>query len=74
MLDQPGKNFLDCCKVGIKIEMFLLDIQDERVLGMKQFQRAIALVPLGNEPFAARIPMGIRSQNRNLRADIMGWM
>ena len=51
--------------------MLLLDIQNERVLGMKERDRAVALVAFGHEIFAARIPVRVRAENRNFRADVM---
>ncbi len=54
--------------------MLLLDIQNERMLGMKKSQRAVALVPFGHEIFSPRIPVRVRSQDRNFRADVMRWM
>ena len=36
LLDELRKNFLDRCKVGIKIEMLFLDIQNEGVLRMEE--------------------------------------
>src|SRR6266480_1654998 len=41
---------------------------------MKERDRAVALVTFGHEPFAARIPMGICSENRYLRANVMRGM
>ena len=54
--------------------MLFLDVEDERVLRPEVTQRAIALVPFRDKIFAARIPVRVRSENRNLRADVMRGM
>ena len=51
--------------------MLFLDVQDERVLGMEELQRAVALVAFRDKIFAARIPVRVAPEDRNFRADIM---
>src|SRR5213594_3921733 len=45
--------------------MLFLDIQDEAVLRMEAAQGAIAFVTFGDEIFAARVPVRVRSENWN---------
>jgi hypothetical protein len=45
------KYFLDRGEVAIVIEMFLLNVENERVFGMKKLECSIALVALGDEIF-----------------------
>src|SRR5439155_26378199 len=69
--DQLRENLFDRVEISIKIQVLLLDIYNQRVLGLKERDRAVALIPFGNEILSARIPVCVRSQNRNLCADIM---
>ena len=41
---------------------------------MKAAQGPIAFISFGDEIFAARIPVGVYSENRNLGANVMRWM
>jgi hypothetical protein len=50
------ENLLNCAEVSIKIQVLLLDIQDQRVLGLKERDGAITLVPFGDEIFARANP------------------
>ena len=71
LIEQLPEDRFDRGEVRIKIEMLFLDVQNERVLGMEKAQRAVALVAFRHEIFAARIPMRVRAEHRNFRADIM---
>src|ERR1043166_8630346 len=64
--DQLRENLSNRVEVRIKIQVLLLDIQNERVLGMKKRDGAVALVSFGNEIFAARIPVRVGSENWDL--------
>ena len=74
MGDQLRENFFNRIEVSIKIQVLLLDIQNERVLRVKKRDGAVALVSFGNEMFTTRIPMRIGSENWNLGANVMGRM
>ena len=71
LIEQLRKDRFDRGEVRVKIEMLFLDVQDERVLRIEKAQRAVALVAFRHEIFAARIPMRVRAEQRNFRADIM---
>ena len=62
---------LDRREVGVIIQMLLLDVQHDRVLGMVEGERAIALVALGHEELALRVPVRVRAEDRDLRADVV---
>ena len=59
LIEQLAEDALDRGEVCIIIEMFLLDVQDERVLRLEQAQRPVALVAFRREILAASIPMGV---------------
>ena len=71
MIEQLGKDRFDRGDVHVKIQMFLLDIQDEGMFRFEKAQRAVALIALRDKIFAARIPVCVRAEDRNLRADVM---
>src|SRR5215469_13789629 len=71
LIDQLRKDFFDGREIGIKIEVFLLDVQNECMLGMKAAQRAVTLVAFGNEMFAARVPIRVRTEDWNFSAHIV---
>jgi hypothetical protein len=48
--------------------VLFLDIENERVLRVKELQGAVAFIPFRHEIFAARIPVRVAPENRNLRA------
>src|SRR4029450_2611171 len=72
--NQLRENLLNRVEVSIKIQVLLLDIQNERVLRVKKRDGAVALVSFGNEIFATRVPMRVGSENWNLGANVMRWM
>src|ERR1700704_1157948 len=72
LIEQLGKDLFDGGEVGIKIEMFLLDVEDERMLRGEEPDGAIAFIAFGHEIFAAGIPMRIRTEQRNLSTDVVG--
>src|ERR1700704_1594916 len=72
LIEQLGKDLFNGGEVGIKIEMLLFDVENEGVLRREEPDGAIAFVAFGHEIFAARIPMRIRTEERNLSADIVG--
>src|ERR1043166_6435342 len=74
LIDELPKHFFDGSQIGIEIEVFFLNVENEGVLGMKATQRAIAFVAFGNEIFAPGIPMRVRSENWNFSAHIVGRM
>src|SRR6266480_7087922 len=41
---------------------------------MEKLERPVTLISFRHKVFAARVPMSIRAQDRNFRADIMGGM
>ena len=51
--EQLAEDRFDRREIDVKVEMLFLDIQDKRVLGMKELKRAIALVAFRHEIFAA---------------------
>src|SRR4030095_7903363 len=69
--EQLPKDFLDRHEVLVEIEMLFFDVKYERVFRLEKLQRAIALVALRDEKFAAPIPVRVAAQNWNFRADIM---
>ena len=71
LIEQLGKDSLDRRQVGVKIEMLLLEVENERVLWAEEAQRPVTFIAFRDKIFAARIPMRVRAENRNLRADIM---
>ena len=66
-----NKDFFDGGEIRIKIKMLFLDIQDEAVLRMEAAQGAIAFVTFGDEIFAARVPVRVRSENWNFGAHVI---
>ena len=71
LIEELGKDRFDRGDVRIKIEMFLLDVQDEGMFRFEKAQGAVALIAFRDEIFAARIPVRVRAEDRNLRADVM---
>ena len=71
MCDEGGKDFFDRGKIGVKIEVLFLDVQNEGVFGMKIFQSTVAFVSFGHKIFSSGVPVRITPENRNLGADIM---
>ncbi len=69
--EQLLEGALDRGEVLVIVEMLLLDVEDDRVLGMVEGDRAVALVALGDHVFAVGIPVRIRAEDRNFRADIV---
>src|SRR5438477_1198416 len=57
--DQFNKNFLNRGQIGVKVEMLLLYIKYQGMLGMKQGDRAITFVAFSHEKFAARVPVRV---------------
>jgi hypothetical protein len=62
---------LDRREVRVVIEMLLLDVQHDGVLGMVKRERAVTLIAFGDEVLALRIPVRVRAENGNLRADVV---
>ena len=48
-----------------------LDVEHQRVFRFEESDRAVALVAFRHEIFAARVPMRVRAQQRNFRANIV---
>ncbi len=61
-------------KVRVVVEVLLLDIQDERVLWVVAYNGAVALVCLRDEVLALWIPVGVYTENRNLRSHVVRGM
>ncbi len=74
LIEQLGKDRFDRGEVRIKIEVLFLNVQNEGVLGFEITQRPVALIAFRDEIFAAPVPVRVRAEERNLRADIMGRM
>ena len=53
--------------------MFLLDVQEDRVLGLEERHRAVALVAFRDEILSLVVPVGVRSQDGDLGADVVAW-
>ena len=71
LIEQLREDSFDRGEVRVIIEMLFLDIQDDRVLRLEKAKRAVALVAFRHEIFAARIPMRVRAEERNFRANIV---
>ena len=69
--EQLAEDFLDRGQIGVKVEMFLLYIKYQGMLGVKQGDRAVAFVAFGHEKFAARVPVRVGPENRDFSADVM---
>src|SRR5438552_18701412 len=65
------KDRFDFRQVLIKIEMFRLDMQNQRMFGTKTTNSAVALVPFGHKKFSTRIPVRVLPEDRDFRADVM---
>ena len=58
----------------IEIQVLGFDVENDRMLRVKVYQRAIAFIALRHEQLALRIPMRIGSENRDLGSDIVTWL
>src|SRR5437764_12789371 len=74
LVEKLAKDLVDCGEIGIKIEMFLLDVKDERMFRSEEADGAVAFIAFGHKILAARIPMGIGTEQGNLSANIVGWV
>src|SRR5215213_6334586 len=70
--EQLAEGLLNRREIGIMIKVLFLNIQDDRVLRMIPNNRPVTLVRFSHEPFARRVPLGVYSENWDLRADVMG--
>src|SRR2546430_17285045 len=71
LIEELAEDTLDRAEVAIEIEVLFFDVQDERVLGLEQLDRAVALVALCHEIFAARIPVRVGAKQWNLGSDVV---
>ena len=71
LTQQLIEDHLDRREVGVIVEVLFLDVQHDGVLGMVKRQRAVAFITLSHKKLTLRIPVRIRPQDRNLRADVM---
>jgi len=71
LVEQLTESRIDGRQVGVVVEMFRFDVQNDGVFRMVADDRAIAFVPLGDKIFAAGIPARIRPENRDFGADIV---
>ncbi len=62
---------LDVVEVAVEVQVLRLDVEDDAVLGEVVDERAVALVALGDEVFAVLVPVGVRAQHGDLRADVV---
>ena len=53
------------------VEMFLLNVQDDGMLGSEQRDGPVAFVAFRDE-ILSLVPVGVGAEDRNLRADVVG--
>ena len=71
LADELRKHAFNRLQVPVMVEVFLLDVQNNRMLGPVQHEGAIALVALRHKIFPCRIPVRVGPKNGNFRAHIM---
>ena len=70
-VEQAPENGFDGSEVRIIVEVFFFDVEEDGVLGFEQGHGAVAFVSLGDEVFAAGVPVGVRPEDRDFRADVV---
>ena len=71
VLHQFPEDGFDGGQIGVKIEVLLLDVQNDRVLCCVKRQGSITLISLSHKPFPLFFPVGIGSKNRDLSPDVV---
>ena len=72
LAEEPRKDRVDGRQIGVVVQVLRFDVQDDGVPGVVVDERAVALVPLGDEEFPLGIPTRVGSENRDLGPDIVG--
>ena len=71
MVDEAFVNGIDGRQILVEIQMFRLDVENDGVLRVVVDECSVALIALGDKPFAFGVPACVCSQNRNFRAHIV---
>ena len=70
-VEQTAEDHFDGGEVRVIIEMFLLDVEQDRVLRLEQRDGAVALVPFSDEILAVGVPMRVCPEDRDFRTDVV---
>ena len=65
------EHLADVIEVAIEIQMLGLDVENHRVLGPIDRERAVAFIALGDHVFAVLRPLGIAAEDRDFRANVV---
>ena len=71
LVGERGEDLADVVEVPIEIEVLGLDVEDHRVLGVIERERAVAFIAFRDHELAVFGPLGVGAEDRDFRADVV---